>query len=778
MKRKLLLLFVTLLLMQMYATAQGITEQDALIKAQQFMPNRIFHQTQAIKKHAPSKRAQNYKPFYVFNAEQHGGFVIVSGDERTEPILGYADKGNIDMENLPENISSWFCFYEEEISSLNNNARSMARSLLRPRIDPLIKTHWGQGQPYNSQCPYDGDTRSATGCVATAMAQIMYYHRCPASATTSIPAYTTTKKSIYMPELPPVIFRWDEMKSDYEWGETGMAAEAVSELMLYCGQSAVMDYTAGSSGSRMYPDAFVEYFGYAKTAKIMMRYNFDRSFSNSGWEELIYNEINSGRPVLYCGNKLLSDGHMFIVDGYDGAGYFHVNWGWSGESDGYFLLSVLNPDETKLMANKQNGYTANQGALIGLQPDNGQEEYPEVYVLNQNAQLNNCERVYSRDNVNTNFKDVELKSSIFANSNSRICFVDHQWALYSTDGDQISQFGMETNLDLHCPWVDVSCKADFGAGLADGTYIIRQLYRETGTSDWQICLRGFTMFIVATISNNILTLQRINEIEDLGIQINSCSLSENIKVGRSMSLEISLTNLGYTTKQDWYLWNEENNKIVGGIVTYLDHLETATATIYYKPDKAGETALRLTTDYDGNNTVWSETISVGESYPHTMTGTIELEGAINNEVNTTYIDATITLKNGNEYTYDDDVIIVLYPYENDDMISPSGEKINQVFKIMLSPSNEQTLKVHYDNLCINQKYNLAAYYYYNGGWLNNAKSYRFKVTDPYASNIEKKYTKEEETNPPIYYNLSGQRVNDLRKSKGLYIVNGNKIILK
>lgn len=298
-----------------------VTEQDALLKAKQFMPGKNFQQQEKAS-HAPMRGGQADIPaYYVFNADEDDGFVIVSADDRTEAILGYADNGSFDTMDMPSNVKAWLEFYEQYIRSLKDGQTMAAPE--RPShaaITPLIKTKWGQGAPYNSQCPLDEDERSLTGCVATALAQIMYYYKWPQSPTDVIPSYTTSTKGIYLDELPVTSFRWDLMKDQYEYKATGDSADAVAELMRYCGQLNNMNYTKSASGAYIHEDRLVELFDYSNNMCEIERL----AFTNIQWEEIIYNELANESPVIYGGTSL-NGAHQFICDGYDGNGLFHIN---------------------------------------------------------------------------------------------------------------------------------------------------------------------------------------------------------------------------------------------------------------------------------------------------------------------------------------------------------------------------------------------------------------------------------------------------------------------
>ena len=361
-----LLTIVLFLLGSLALYAGEVSEQEALQKAMQFMPNKQF----VTVRRAPGVADGEAKtPYYIFNASD-GGFVLVSGDDRTATILGYSKTGKLDEADMPANLRYWLACYAEQINSLDHGTTAVSRrALTAAAVNPLIQTKWNQGSPYNNLCPIDPETnaKSVTGCVATAMAQVLYYHKWPEHIP-AIEAYTPEHYGKELPALPATDINWDAFALRYSYGQTGTAADAVAQLMRYCGQSVKMNYASDGSGAWLNPKALKEIFDYSDDLKAIYRKNF----ASDTWDETIYKELAEGRPVLYSGQS--SDGgHQFIIDGYDGNGLFHINWGWGGSSDNYFVLSAANPYEES-----GKGYSGSQDAIIGVQP----KQVPSDYTVN------------------------------------------------------------------------------------------------------------------------------------------------------------------------------------------------------------------------------------------------------------------------------------------------------------------------------------------------------------------------------------------------------------
>ena len=308
------------------------------------------------------------KPFYLFNASDGNGFVIVAGKEGEERIIGYSDKGQASLESMPSTMR-WLLNHYESRQSDNYLNGTENDSKERHSVAPLIKTQWGQSAPYNNLCPIIDGKPCLTGCVATAIAQLMNYYKYPASSK-AIYAYRTTTSKLQMAGLPEKEFNWAEMLDSYDETASAESCEAVATLMLYSGCALMMDYNLDGSGADMTPvcDALPFYFGYDSKADKIYRKDYDAN----DWSDIIYGDIANGFPVLYSGRDNSNEGHAFLCDGYDN-GFFHVNWGWNGSFDGYFQLSILFPfTESYDNTHHDEGYSSEQMAVISIMPQDFQ----------------------------------------------------------------------------------------------------------------------------------------------------------------------------------------------------------------------------------------------------------------------------------------------------------------------------------------------------------------------------------------------------------------------
>lgn len=315
-----------------------------------------------------AKTQEGNPALYVFR--QSEGFLLVSADDVALPLLGYSDSGTFDPNNLPPQMEWWLGEYTRQIetaSAVATPKQTATRAEASPKeaIAPLMKSRWNQAAPYYYDCPVFEGKHCMTGCVATSMAQLMYYFKYPAIGMGEVKYTTETYKKELEMDFSEKPFDWKNMHDTYSPDASQEEGEAVAYLMKSCGYSVGMNYTPNESSTMSYliAPALINNFQYDKGLYFANR----NTYSPQEWEDLIYDNLKNVGPVIYNGTSSLIGGHSFICDGYDGNGYFHINWGWGGTSDGYFLLDALNP-ETLGIGGGSGGFNFQQGAVIGAQP--------------------------------------------------------------------------------------------------------------------------------------------------------------------------------------------------------------------------------------------------------------------------------------------------------------------------------------------------------------------------------------------------------------------------
>ncbi len=298
-----------------------------------------------------STRVEDVPTFYVITPDEGAGFVIVPADNALRPILGYSMTYSAPAAGpLPRNFEQWLYEVDATVRYVRENgveANEAVAHLWSTSYKPVAATmlntaRWSQIAPYNDLCPLDGDAHSLTGCTQTAMAVIMYHYRWPERAKGVTSAYTT-RNGLYVPSRDlNHAYDWNSMLETYTEGKyNDKQAEAVAVLMADLGHAFKAEYTAVDTGALPDMTALYENFGYSPASNMVMRNNYP----SESWSAMLRREIEASRPIFYAGYTAEGSGHAFVLDGVDDNDYFHVNWGWGGYYDGFFVLNSLMLDD-------------------------------------------------------------------------------------------------------------------------------------------------------------------------------------------------------------------------------------------------------------------------------------------------------------------------------------------------------------------------------------------------------------------------------------------------
>ncbi len=325
--------------------------------------------TQAQTNHTPA--------LYVFNIEKgDGGFVIVSADDNTRAILGYADNGTFSEENMPANMRFWLQMYADEIARAAEIPATTAQTtenIIYPSVSPLLGTTvWGQETPFYSMCPTLSGVQCVTGCVATAASQIMYHHQYPTRGTGSHSYTWKTGSQTLSADFGNTTYDWANMLPDYSGNNyTTAQANAVATLMSHTGIACDMEYNTSAKGgsatiSHKMMTALIRHFGYDTGIRVLPKDYMDENEMLN----LIAQDLQAGHPIFMSGYTTNNEGHAFVCDGMQSNGYIHINWGWDGYYNGHFAISAMNPygQGTGGAASGQ-GFTEGVSAFTGIQPN-------------------------------------------------------------------------------------------------------------------------------------------------------------------------------------------------------------------------------------------------------------------------------------------------------------------------------------------------------------------------------------------------------------------------
>ena len=383
----------------------------------------------------PSKAVKGAVDYYVFNIKG-GGFVIIAGEDRATQVIGYSDRGHIDVNNMPYNLKGLLDGYKQEIEFLqtyDGNDLTVAAPTLKAGtgVEPLIKTTWGQEMPYYLQCPVYQGEYCVVGCVATAMAQVMYYWQYPTSCN-SISSYYCSDIRQTVQSLPATTFDYSKILPTYchwDWDNSQLVqdeytdeqAQEVAKLSRYCGQAVEMGYSPEGSGAYTSDQlAAMKQFGYSSNAKLVQKGGWYSNYSTAQWEALMKTELDAGRPILYSATDPSAGGHAFICDGYNSSNYFHFNLGWYGTCDGWYVsttLSMVHRDGEQL------NFNSSHQMLTGVEP-------PYYCIINAESVNAPSDLMFLGQSLNTEAVNLNMRTSyntvnlVFAftdDNDNRVC---------------------------------------------------------------------------------------------------------------------------------------------------------------------------------------------------------------------------------------------------------------------------------------------------------------------------------------------------------------------
>lgn len=367
----------------MTASATPLTPDEALGRALNSRQMRVAGKSQNFKL-AKTGMGIDREALYVFSRTDGDGFVVAAADDCAPALLGYGDSKLCDQNGqMAPAFEEWLASLTRQIDFAAQNPVANPVFTLRREekapIEPLCKTLWGQDAPYNNLCPEKNGKRTVTGCVATAMSQVMKYHNWPEEGI-GIISYVWEGKR-YSVNFSDVTFDWNEMLDIYDDSSSEKSQEAVANLMVHAAYSVSMDFALDGSGALSVDiaPALANYFKYDRSLQYLLR----DYYTLPEWEDIIYNSLSEYGPVIYDAQAGLG-GHSFVCDGYEGDGYFHFNWGWKGMSDGYFLLDALDPPRQGI-GGANGGFNFMQDVIVGIRPDKTGDSKWSFIMYGQNT---------------------------------------------------------------------------------------------------------------------------------------------------------------------------------------------------------------------------------------------------------------------------------------------------------------------------------------------------------------------------------------------------------
>ena len=715
------------------------SKSDAFNIAQQYLisKGKVLNQSRTPYRSVRKVKGQAESAYYyVFNAEGGNGYVIVSGDDRTPEILGYVEDGSFDEATIPENMKSWLQLYVDQIKFLADNnitvnknavkARARARSTRRS-VPELLTTRWNQGMPYNITCPdyyLEEDKKEttplprksypATGCTATAMAQVMNFYKFPDKTKGVIPAYsityysetngssqTVSQKAI--PRNTPI--DWDNMLDRYDW-ENGHVANAqdsaVANLMHMCGQAVKMHY-GPSSGANFSAEAYINYFGFDNSCFVGER----SDYSIDDWFDMIYNEIAQGYPVLFSGFSS-GGGHAFVLDGFDGDQLFHVNWGWGGGSNGWFLVGILNPGDNSGIgaSSSSDGYSMGQRALFNLRLPN--DDKYDTYLSIKDVTT-------SGSSIKATFENKTGASGSFNTGIVRI----------AEDGTTTLVGSAQTISSMSNNTSQTKTFTIKGK-LPEGTYKLSPASKSNRSTIWRPKFNMRTQYIEAVVdAEGSVVLTPVDITKGNSIVIDTITFPGTRIVGKEQEVKVTYRNTGNEYyKEIHFFASKDNNKVYtkNRSMVAVRKDDTVDVSYFFTPEETGTYNLWFCTSSSGSGVVGEGTMEVIEDAQAEKANLIVSSYTITNAVNGVVYGHNLvgkaSIKNNAKTPYEGWIKLQLWRQPNSS--GSAWGDTGKSFEVNIPANKTVSVDFEFDGLTENNKYYLAANYINHAGTFGNS----------------------------------------------------------
>ena len=613
------LLAVGLTLFQVLAWAgpRSFQQAQAIAERQAALQGIIMDQQQVSKARKQyllngSSSSETATSYYVFDNGSDKGFTIVSGDDELPEIVGYSAHGNSENLMKTEGCAAFLKAYQKFVAAFTQGD-AKARKILaeqralkadgryqQPKITPLLgDIAWNQETPYNKMCPkYEGSKLSATGCVATAMAQVMMYYKYPKELKADIPAYTTATNKLKVNAISKgEKYDWDNMLPTYTEGEYNTTqADAVAKLMFHCGAAVQMDY-GDSSGALLRPEDMSTYFGYDAD---LLQEVYRSVYTLAEWKKILDRELEAKRPIIYGGVRSYERGHQFVCDGSDGEGLYHINWGWSGDSDGYFDITLLDPDVSGTGAGTSaDGYNRDCSVIIGIAPDNGIKDeplvkehslYADAYEDHRKCTITNGERKNASEQFSLTVTPVFSNPTHNKFEGLVALGIRNEDGSYTpiTQSKEVAMEAMKSNGEYENYYPNFNLNYAFPVGAT----VLYEIYSTDNGNNWDVC----------AYVENVVPFEL--EATSTSLTLNGNKLSADLKSNEAIQLEID-------NSFDITIRNDSQREYLGLINVYTS--ETSTKPTFNEDSRraeeymcvpAGESTTRTITLYQPANEMY------------------------------------------------------------------------------------------------------------------------------------------------------------------------------
>ena len=679
MKKFFLLTLTVLLTWSTNAEANPVSKSEALQKAAAFLQERGKMVSGSLNMaEGPRKAKANSMAtpsYYVVNNGEDDGFVIVAGDDRAKPVLAYADNGHFDEENMPEMVANMLNGYVEEMELKGNSLpedvteRAKTKTPTTNPIYPMVTTKWAQTDPFNIKCPVvpNTDTKCFVGCVAVAMAQLIYYYRdrMNSKLSVAIPGYTCTtswsgKKIAVSGVAAGTAINWSNMYEEDNGKQTSTQKTNLANFLLYCATALESEFRGGDDKITTAPisniyTSLVKYFNFKS--------NYVKTFARSSynyakWKDMIVNELEQGRPVLYYAGSKQDAGHVFVIDGFDGGDLFHINWGWGGRYNGYFSLTTFDPfdyggDDSNVTTSS---YVSNQQVFLDLQPAKGYNNTDVSHNLT--ATLN---------------KATTASGTVtYANNTSNTGNYFFGLGYYDDNGQfKLAKQASTTAKEMASGATAVVTYnlsiSDFGVSkTTKKTFKVFPVCKLKGEEDWMTCEQPSTVYYFSAVCNGSVTLTIEKDYANIAAT-KFVFPGTNVK-GTKQPVVVTVTNTGGDFFGTIYLFASTTTTMGSAKSYYQMYIpsgKTVNLELNFTPDQAGTYNIWVAAGSAGTPLLGKSTVTIVKSSAtrDLSVSSFSLQNVKSgNVVYGKNLRGTAVIKNNSSLVYHDKVFTQLYVY--------------------------------------------------------------------------------------------------------------------
>ncbi len=667
--------------------------------------------------------------YYIYNVVDGGGFVVVSGEDATEEILGYSDTSSINPKSMPCNMRMLFNMYVEQIRYLRENrissqvnTRSNEAELEAFQLDEGRLAKFGQDEPYNEKLK-KYTSLIATGCGATALSQLLFYHQWPNSTSHVIPEYLSETKGFKIDAIPAnTTIDWNHIIPQYVFYDsddnliktkgTKDEQNAIQDLMVMAGASVYTNYAdgvTGSSSSDMHavPFALKHYFNYDESVELYIA-----GKDNEEWTEMLRKELRENGPVIVSGvdesavNSDDGENHAFLLEGYDEEGRFNINFGWDGRGNNFFFLNTVKGLFT---------FTCDQMAIINAKPNKSSISSAPFRLTTK--KFTSEGRVYSRSSSDEDFKNIQIKATLY----SLIPQIqDFEYGIVFTQNGQ--RIGEVIPIGTKDGWIfntkeDVAFEFSCGKDLPDGIYQIKTVSRVKGSSEWIDNEFSGYLSLMVILQENKLFIQSDESSQLRVIKFDPAS-DAPLRVGKESEYKLSILNQDVSPeKYDGGIivvsyWPNGDGKEIATIVCMStvncsgNEAVNNPVSITFTPQVPGEQELAI---WDkGRNEIGRLAINVldmNEMLDKLEVTKLSIEsGDVSSRIiDGTFVKGTLTILNSDEVVNKRFVNVKL----ND---TDTQESVTQPIWVNIDPSKSVSYRFSFSNLTAGHHYVITANY--------------------------------------------------------------------